>query len=240
MNIRHAGLALMIGVIIAFIAPLFMPGYALIDSVDQTDFPLAVEALRGAPILAQWMTFFTLIAMLLMSFGLLGLYPLASRQAGLCGRILQFGIIASVIEWTIVVIVSGMRHFEIHLLHLSKLGSKASMSDVDLEAAALSTHFEIAAVTLAFVALAPIASSLVGIGLTKRFDSMNLSKFACYLLTLGGLVGLGNFLFALNSPELGIDSILVVNTIILYIQGISLIIIGYGMYQGQRELSEES
>ncbi len=88
MNLRHAGLALMIGVIIAFVAPLFMPGYSLIDSVDQTDFTLALEALSGKPLLAQWMNFFTLIAMLLMSFGLLGLYPLASRQAGLGGRIL--------------------------------------------------------------------------------------------------------------------------------------------------------
>ena len=240
MTLRHAGLALMVGVFLAFVAPLFMPGYAFIDSVDQTDFPLAVEALAGAPVLAQWMTFLTLVAMLIMSFGLLGLYPLASRQPGVWGRILQFGIIFTIIEWSIVVIVSGMRHFEIHLLQLTKPGSDSSMSAADLEAAALAAHFEIAAVTMAFVALAPIASSLVGLGLSKRFNEMNFSKFGCYMLTLGGIVGLGNFLFALNSPDLGIQSLLFVNTIILYIQGISLIIIGYGMYSGRKELSEES
>ena len=86
--------------------------------------------------------------------------------------------------------------------------------------------------------MAPIASSLVGLGLSKRFNEMNFSKFGCYLLTLGGIVGLGNFLFALNSPEAGIQSLLFVNTIILYIQGISLIIIGYGMYTGRKELAE--
>ena len=187
------------------------------------------------------MTFFTLISMLLMSFGLLGLYPLASRQPGLGGRILQFGIILSVIEWGVVVIVSGMRHFEIHLLQRSNLASDAGMSAVaDLKTAALATHFEIAAVTMAFVVLAPIASSLVGFGLSRRFDSMNLSKFACYFLLLSGLLGLANFLFALNSPELGIQSILVVNTVILYMQGLCLILIGYGMYAGRKELSEES
>ncbi len=114
------------------------------------------------------------------------------------------------------------------------------MTAVDLESAALFAHFEIAAVTMAFIALAPIASSLVGIGLTKRFDEMSFAKFGCYLLTFGGIVGLINFLFALNAPDLGIQSILLVNTIVLYVQGISLIIIGYGMYSGRKELAEES
>ena len=240
MTLRHAGLALMLGVILAFVAPLFMPGYAIIDSVDQTDFPLAVDALAGAPILAQWMTFLTIIAMLLMSFGLLGLLPLAGRQPGLWGRVLQFGIILTVIEWAIVVITSGMRHFEIHLLQRSKLASDGVLSPADFEAAALATHIEIIAVTMAFLALAPIASSAVGLGLLKRFDSMNLPKLACYILSISGLVGLANFLFALNSPDVGIQSILFVNTIILYIQGLCLIVVGYGMYTGRKELTEES
>lgn len=240
MTLRHAGLALMAGVILAFVAPLFMPGYAFIDSVDQTDFPLAVDALAGAPVLAQWMTFLTLIAMLLMSFGLLGLLPLASRQPGLWGRILQFGIILTIIEWAIVVITSGMRHFEIHLLQRGMLDSHSSLSPADFEAAALATHIEIVAVTLAFLALAPIASSMVGLGLAKRFDSMNLPKLACHILVLGGIVGLGSFLFALNSPDVGIRSLLFVNTMVLYVQGVSLIIIGYCMYTGRKELAEES
>lgn len=240
MTLRHAGLALMVGVILAFVAPLFMPGYAFIDNVDQTDFPVALDALAGSPVLAQWMTFLTLIAMLIMSFGLLGLFPLAGWQPGLGGRILQFGIIATIIEWSIVVIASGMRHFEIHLLQRSQLGAEGSMTAVNLESAALAAHFEIASVTMAFVALAPIASSLVGYGLSKRFDSMNPSKFACQLLLVSGLIGLGNFLFALNSPDLGIQSIMFVNTLILYIQGVCLILIGYGMYTGRKELSEES
>ena len=240
MTLKHSGLALMVGVILAFVAPLFTPGYVLIDSVDQTDFPLAVEAFADSPVLAQWMTFFALIAALLMSFGLLGLFPLASRQPGLWGRILQFGIIATIIEWSIIIIVSGMRHFEIHLLQRSNMGADGSMSVVDLKAAALATHIEILAVTMAFLALAPIASSLVGLGLSKRFDSMNLSKFACYLLVVGGLAGLVNFLFALNSPDIGIESLLLINTLILYIQGFCLILIGYGMFTGRKELSEES
>ncbi len=240
MTIRYAGLALIVGVVLAFVAPLFMPGYTFINPVDQTDFSVARDALGDSPVLAQWMTFFTLIAMLLMSFGLLGLYPLASRQAGLGGKILQFGIIATLIEWSILIIATGMRHFEIHLLQRSALAIDGSQSAEDFMAAALAVHMDVTAVTLAFVALAPLASSMVGLGLSKRFASMDLFKVACYLLVAGGLVGLVNFLFAMNSPDLGIQSLLLINTLVLYVQGVSLIIIGYGMYQGRNELTEES
>jgi hypothetical protein len=121
MTIKYAGLALIAGVLLAFVAPLFIPGYSLVTPVDQTDFPAAVDALGDLPILAQWMNFVALISLLLMSVGLLGLYPLASRQAGLGGKLLQFGIIATLIEWSILIIVTGMRHFEIHLMQRSSL-----------------------------------------------------------------------------------------------------------------------
>ena len=44
MTTRYAGLALIVGILVAFVAPLFMPGYTFINSVDQTDFPKALEA----------------------------------------------------------------------------------------------------------------------------------------------------------------------------------------------------
>ena len=240
MTIRNAGLVLMVGVILAFVAPLFIPGYTLINPVDQTDFSAAVDALGDLPVLAQWMNFVALISLLLMSFGLMGLYPLASRQAGLGGKFLQFGIIATLIEWSILIIVTGMRHFEIHLMQRSNLEVGGGTMAADFEAAALAVHISMTAVTMAFVALAPLASGMVGLGLANRFASMDIYKVASYLLVAGGLVGLANFLFAMNSPELGIQSLLMVNTLVLYVQGVCLIIIGYGMYQGRKELAEES
>ena len=230
----------MVGVALAFVAPLFMPGYTFINPVDQTDFPAARDALGDSAVLAQWMTFFTLISLLLMSFGFLGLYPLASRQAGLGGRLLQFGIIATLIEWSILIIATGMRHFEIHLMQRRNLAADGSQSAVDFEVAALAVHIDMIAVTLAFVALVPLASTMFGIGLSNRFASMNLYKAVCYVLVAAGLVGLANFLFAMNAPDLGIQSLLLLNTLVLYIQGTCLIIIGYGMYRGQDDLTEES
>ena len=186
------------------------------------------------------MTFFTLISVLLMSFGFLALYPLASRQTGLGGKLLQFGIIATLIEWSILIIATGMRHFEIHLLQRSNLPIEGALSAADFEAAALAVHLDITAVLLAFVALAPIASSLFGLGMSQRFAEMNLFKITSYVLAASGIVALVNFLYALNAPDAGIQSLLLINTIVLYIQGICLIAIGYGMYRGQEELAEAS
>ena len=240
MTIRYAGIALMIGVVLAFVAPLFMPGYTFINPVDQTNFTAARDALGDSAVLAQWMTFLTLISLLLMSFGFVGLYPLASRQAGLGGRLLQFGIIATLIEWSILIIATGMRHFEIHLMQRSGMADEGSQLAAEFQAAALAVHIDTTAVTLAFVALAPLASSMFGLGLSRRFASMDLFKAACYILVAGGLVGLVNFLFAMSAPDAGIQALLLVNTIVLYIQGICLIIVGYGMYGGRDELGEDS
>ena len=219
MTIRYAGLALIVGVALAFVAPLFMPGYTLINPVDQTDFVAARDALGNSAVLAQWMNFIALISLLLMSFGFLGLYPLASQQAGLGGRLLKFGIIATLIEWSILIVVTGMRHFEIHLMQRSNLAADGSQSAADLQAAALAVHIDMTAITLAFVALASIASSMFGLGLSRRFASMDIFKVASYILVAGGLVGLVNFLFAMNAPDAGLQSLLLINTLVLYIQG---------------------
>ena len=238
MTVKYAGLALMAGVLIAFVAPLFMPGYTFINSVDQTDFSKAVEALGDSPILAQWMNYLSLIALLLMAFGFLRLYPLASQQPGLGGRLLQFGILATLIEWSVGILATGMRHFEIHLMQ--RANNEGAQLAADLEAAALNVHIEVTAISLAFVALAPIASTIFGLGLSQRFAEMNFLKIACYILVVSGLVGLVNFVFALNAPDAGIQSLLLVNTIVLYIQGLCLIAIGYAMYNGREEFTVEA
>ena len=240
MTIRYAGISLIAGVVLAFVAPIFMPGYAFINPVDQTDFVAARDALGDSAVLAHWVTFITLISLLLMTFGLLGIYPLASRQAGLGGKLLQFGIITSIIEWGILIITTGMRHFVIHLMQRSDLATGGSPSSAEFEAAALAVHLDMIAVTLAFVALYPLASIMVGLGLSKRFASMNLYKGAAYVMAAAGLVGLVNFMFAMSAPDLGIQSLLLVNNIALYTGGICFIIIGYGMYQGRNEFAEES
>ena len=238
MTIKYAGLALIVGVVLAFVAPVFMPGYALIDPVDQTNFVAARDALGDGAVLAHWVNFITLISLLLMISAFLGLYSLAGRQGGMGGKLLRFGIIASIIEWSILIIASGMRHFVIHLMQRSELG-EGSPSPEEFQAAALAVHTDMIAVTLAFVALYPLASIAVGLGLSSRFASMDIYKGAAYVMAAAGLVGLLNFLFAMSAPDLGIQSLLLINNLALYIGGICFIVVGYGMYRGQAELTEE-
>ncbi len=240
MAMRYAGLALVVGVLLSFVIPLFVPGYTFINPVDQTDFRAARDALAEMPVLAQWMTFFTLISLALMILGFVGLMPLAIRQRGLGGTLLRFGIIATIIEWSILFLSQGIKHFEIHLLQRSNQEAAGSEMAAEFEAAALALHMDVTGVTLAFVALAPIASSMFGLGLAQRFASMDLLKAACYVLPAGGLIGLLNFLFAMNAPDVGIQSLLLVNTLVLYIQGVCLIIVGFGMYKERSELAEET
>ncbi len=239
MAIRIAGIALIAGVVLAFVAPAFMPGYGLVNPVDQTDFAAARDALGDSAVLAHWVNFISLISLLLMIFAFLSLYALASRQAGLGGKILQFGIIASIIEWGILIIAAGMRHFEIHLMQRSELGASGAPPPAEFEAAALAVHIDMIAITLAFVALYPLASIATGLGLAKRFASFDVYKGAAYVMAAAGLVGLVNFLFAMSAPDLGIQSLLLINNIALYVGGITFIVIGYGMYRGRSELVEE-
>ena len=239
MTTKYPGFALMVGVVLIFVGSLFLPGNSIINPVDQIDYPEAVDALRDSAVLAQWMTFITLISLLLMSFGLLALFPLASRQPGLGGRLLQFGIITSIIEWSVLIVASGMRHFSIHLTQRADLGNYGSLTEQAFMDAALAVHIDMLAVTLTFVVLFPLASILVGLGLAPRFGSMGVYKIASYLLVLVGLVGLLNFLISINSPDVGIDLLLYVNSVVLYIGGACLFIMGLGMYRGQPELSEQ-
>ena len=238
MTIKYAGIALIAGVVVAFVAPIFMPGYALIYPVDQTDFGAAVQALGDGAVLAHWVNFISLISWLLMISAFLALYSLAGRQGGIGGKLLRFGIIASIIEWSILIIAVGMRHFVIHLMQRSELG-EGPPTPAEFEAAALAVHTDMIAVTLAFVALYPLASIAVGLGLSSRFASFDLYKGAAYVMAAAGLLGLLNFLLLMSVPEVGLENLLVINNIALYIGGICFIILGYGMYRGRAELAEE-
>ena len=131
-----------------------------------------------------------------------------------------------------------MRHFVIHLMQRSDLPLDGPLSGADLQAAALAVHTTMAGVVLSLVALFPLATMMVGLGLAKRFESMDIYKIASYVMALGGLVGLVNFLIALNAPQVGLVPLLTMNSVVLSITGVSLFIIGYGMYCGRSELTE--
>lgn len=65
------------------------------------------------------------------------------------------------------------------------------------------------------------------------------TRVARYVLVAGGLVALVNFLFAMNAPDVGLEALLLINTLTLYIEEGCLFTIGYGMYKGRSELAAQ-
>ena len=89
------------------------------------------------------------------------------------------------------------------------------------------------AVTLTFFALFSLATFKVGIGLSKRFDAMDVYKLTSYVVAIGGIIGLVIYLLtsyvlaiggviglviyltAMNAPDLGIQTLLWINSVVL-------------------------
>ena len=72
------------------------------------------------------------------------------------------------------------------------------------------------AVTLTFFALFSLATFKVGIGLSKRFDAMDVYKLTSYVVAIGGIIGLVIYLTATNAPDMGIQTLLWINSVVLY------------------------
>ena len=96
-----------------------------------------------------------------------------------------------------------------------------------------------AGLILALVALYPLASILTGIGIASRFGAMNIFKLASYGLVMMGVLAGINFLVVQHATGYDIESILIINNILLWIGSFALLAIGVGMYQGRSEFSSK-
>ena len=240
MSIKYAGAALSVGVVLSILSGLLSPGNVLINPVDQTDFHEALRVIGEMPNLAHVMVFLGVIAMVLISFGAFCLFPLASRQGGLSGTLLQFGIILSIIEWSILIVGLSMRHFVAHLMQRASNAVAGSEDQIFFQESALIIHADLTAVFLGFVTIFPFASMLMGIGLASRIQSMNAFKIAAYLLILCGALGLITYFATMLAPGDEPAVYLAVFNLVLSIGSIGLFIIGIGMYRGVEGLTEES
>ncbi|MYD93528.1 MAG: hypothetical protein F4Y02_07520 [Chloroflexi bacterium] len=232
-------MSLIVGVILTVVSSLFHPGIALINPVEQTDFPAAVGAMGDAPVLAHLMTLLNVLGMLLMCFGVLALFPLATRQGGLGGTFLRFGIFVSIVEWCSIVVGLGMRHYVAHLAQRAADAPAGSELQASLQQSALLVHTSMSAVLVVFVTLFPFASFFLGAGLISRFQDLNANKIASYGLALFGLGGLGIFMIIMFAGIEDPVGLLLVNNIFLFLGSICLLTLGIGMYKGQPGLAEE-
>ena len=239
MAIRYSGISLAAGVVLAIVSSLFQPGVVLIDPVDQTNFPAAVSAIGQAPTLSHLMTILYILSMLLMSFGVLGLYPLAASQGGLGGSLLRFGIFVSVLEWSSIVVGMGIRHYATYLAQLAADAPDGSEVQAALQNTALDVYTGMSAILVVFITLFPFASFFLGVGLLSRIQDLNASKIASYGLALFGFGGFVNFIIIMFAGVAEPTALIVVNNVFLFITSICLFVVGLGMYQGRGGLAEE-
>ncbi len=232
---RSGGLALIGGVILLVFASLVFPGGVLLDPVDQTDFPVALEAMAENASLAHLASMLSIIGMLLYAYAALTWLRLP-QQPGLGGTLLRLGVFTSLFGWGLYVIAMGMRHFSIHLMQRSmQSGADTAM----FESLALSVYAPMAGIIIALVTVYPVASILVGLGLGSRFGAMSIFKLASYGLALMGVLAGINFLVLQHAP--GIDPVVIlrIDNGMLSFGSLCFIIIGLGMYLGQGELSSD-
>ena len=240
MATKYAGLSLVAGIVLVFISSYFHPGNSAVNPVDQTDFPLALAAIGDAANLSHAMTLLAILSVALMSFGALGLYPLAARQQGLGNVVLRFGIVVSILEWSSILICMGLRLFVTHLMQRAANAPDGSELQAVFEGNALAVHTISVAALLTFVALFPWASMSVGIGVASRIQAMNVYKIAAYGLVLFGAAGLVNFLIALFAGSEAPNTYFTLNSVFLSITAICLLAVGVGMYRGSGGLADEA
>ena len=232
---RTAGLALVVGVLLALGGSVLFPGGPLVDGVDQTDFEAAVGALADNPELAHATTLVVIVGMLLHAYGFLGLFSLGRGNAGLVGLWLKFGLILSIFAWGIFAVSQGKRIMVIHLMQRSDVAESADLRDF-FEAAALTGHTEMIGLLIGFMIIFPFATALVGLGLAPRFEGMDLLKAACYGFIAVGVLALANFVYAMFIPGTNLEAHLIVHNLLSLVGSVCLVIVGIGMYRGRAEL----
>lgn len=230
---RAAGISLIAGMALSVFPSLFTPGGPLIDPVAPTDYQGTLEVLAVYPSLAHLAAMSAVFSMLLYGYGLLGLWGLAGKSGS---TLLHYGIITSLFGWGIFIVAMGMRHMTIHLMQRSVLFTGDPEAQAVFFSTALSGYADMAGLILAFLSIYPVASVLVGVGLTKRFGSMNIYKIASIGLVAVGVAGFVNFLTAQHFPDYDLTLLVYINNLVLTIGGICLLIIGWGMYRGTEEL----
>ncbi len=233
---RQAGLALVVGVILAMVGSMIFPGGPVVESVDQTDFEAAIGALAGNPGLGHVTTLMVIVGMILHGYGLLALFGLARGNGGLNGPGLRFGIILSLFGWGVFILAMAKRLMVIHLTQRADIAETAQLREF-FDAAALTGHTEMAGLTLGFIALYPFGSALTGLGLISRFEGTDLLRLACYGLVGVGVVGFVNFVIALFTPDANVETLLIVNNVVLAFGSVCLLILGIGMYRGRSEVT---
>ena len=116
---------------------------------------------------------------------------------------------------------------------------EGTAQQVEFADLAVSSHITMMGLLLAFMVVNPIASILVGLGLTTRFSNLNIYMLAAYGLIVIGLGGFVNMVLALllDNPDVVLH--LAISQLFLLVGSLCLFAVGAGMCLGRSELVAE-
>ena len=228
-GIGGPGCAIIMGTIVLVVTSLIVPGGPFIDNVDQTEFPEAIEALADNANLTHVITLLGILGAILVSFGLFSFFGLSGDTGSTTHAWLRFGLVLNLFHYAIFILASGLRHFLL-IVEDGGVGTGGENEAValGLHAAGIGLHF-------AFLTVSAVASMALGVGLARRFGSLNVYAAFCWLLVLAGVLGLVNVIVGEHFGD-DLEVVAWISNIGILIAAVCLIVIGYGVHTGQSEL----
>ncbi len=223
------GCALIVGALLLIVTGLLLPGGPIIDNVDLTDLEASLGAMSDNDTLTHVMTLLAILGSLAVAFGLFSFFRLSGDEGSTGHAFLRFGLVLNLFHYGIFILSGGLRHF---LLIVADGGVETGGQDqaiaMNLHSASIGLHF-------ALLTVSSIGGILVGVGLARRFASLNVFASACWLLALAGLAGLVNVVVGEHVGS-DLEAPALISSIVLFVGAVCLIVIGYGVHTGQSEL----
>ena len=235
MTNKLAGKALILGVILLLAGILFMPGGPILDSVDQTDFVAAVNALADNSPLSHTMTLLMIFGVLLMAFGVMPLFRLTGGQRKLSGLALWTGLIGMIIAWGVFIMQAATNHMVVHILDNGIGAGTGAAQQAMLQDVAVSVFSMGGTLHIAFLSISCLASIALGLGIVSRFAEMNLFKAAAYGLMLVGILLLANLL-VVQHFDIALGVLVLISSSSLFLGLVCYFVLGIALYQGRQEL----
>ena len=228
-----AGWALILAVIIGWVASLLTPGGLLIDLVDAASFREAAGVLRDNASLAQVLTLLFVISVVLYWFGLNSLHRAFSGRS-VVDRVSRFALNIFLVGYAFLIVELSVRHILTHMLAHGVGGT-----DAEHQAMATTLFMAAAGIHIAFLYVTSIGSTIFGLALACRCEGMSIFKLGALGLGLTGLLSVVVLMIAGHVTAIDLHGVAVASNGVLFFGSLCIVVIGVGIMQGRREFVGE-
>ena len=230
---KAPGVAIVGGVALLLIALILYPGGWFVDATSSLDFQSTIDAMVENDNLSHAVFSAVIIACLAISYGILSFWRLSDSGDAL----LRFGVLLNLFHYGIYILTMGMRHMLVaiaqHQADIEVDGVAASPEQINdylvmLQAGSGGLHY-------AFVVVSSVSGVVLGLGLARRFSSLNRYAVACWVFCFAGVAGLLNAAIG-QQAEAAPVAFVVASNVVLTVAAVALLVIGIGVLRGEREL----